>query len=614
LEEAGTVNILWNGVYYSETPEISDISFSVTTSSNTISIEHLEVEKEYYFAVRGFGSGGKGPISNFAVRGGGGTTQTVQGIELVRIPAGTFMMGSSDVEGDSDERPQHQVTISSDFYIGKYEVTQKQWFDVMGTWPGSAPSSSFGMGDNHPAYHVSWADITEVDGFLDKLNQATPGCNISGLPTDTTRYHPANVPAGCFRLPTEAEWEYAARAGTSTQYYWGDGDTLADIDPYAWYEDNSYNLGSSHPNYGTQSVGGKLPNAWGLYDMSGNVYEWVYDWYGSYTSGAKTDPTGPASASRRVKRGGGWPRYADDLRSAVRFHNVPGARDGSSGFRLVFIVQQPDVFTLNTDFQYDSVTTFPVMEVYLKDWPTVDRQIVVSRFEKLPVLGAGEYFEMWANYSVHGPISFGKFVQYGGELRSYDGGVMGASKCESSGGNMICTFTHYTGTALYPGIEKVEVSIEPAGTANDDLQSGSVILAGDVVNENGGIVNPLTFPVPFSQGDITSTASAVLYKEEAEKGRVTLILNNFPYLNNKFAYGLWSVDDLGIFSRCGVFNVKSGVIVQPVTEIPKGNNVFSCDVDLTFNRKELFISLEPMHDGFSVSPFQLKPFKSFYSF
>jgi formylglycine-generating enzyme required for sulfatase activity len=340
---SNTINLSWNivenaisyRVYYSETPEISDISFSVTTSSNTISIEHLEVEKEYYFAVRGFGSGGKGPISNFAVRGGGGTTQTVQGIELVRIPAGTFMMGSSDGEG-----PQHQVTISNDFYTGKYEVTQKQWLDVMGTWPGTAPSSYSGVGDNHPAYYVSWEDITEVDGFLDKLNQATPGCNISGLPTDTTRYHPANVPAGCFRLPTEAEWEYAARAGTTTKYYWGDGGALTDIDPYAWYYSNSYDLGISHPDHGSQSVGGKLPNAWGLYDMSGNVWEWNYDWYGSYTSGAKTDPTGPTSASLRVNRGGGWRDGASGLRSAYRNDYGPGNRSINLGFRLVLAVRQ----------------------------------------------------------------------------------------------------------------------------------------------------------------------------------------------------------------------------------------------------------------------------------
>jgi formylglycine-generating enzyme required for sulfatase activity len=343
---SNTINLSWNivenaisyRVYYSETPEISDISFSVTTSSNTISIEHLEVEKEYYFAVRGFGSGGKGPISNFAVRGGGGMTQTVQGIELVRIPAGTFMMGLPDGDSYSNESPQHQVTISNDFYMGKYEVTQKQWLAVMGAWPGAAPSSSYGVGDNHPAYNVSWTDITKVDGFLDKLNQATPGCNISGLPTDATRYHPANVPAGCFRLPTEAEWEYSARAGTTTKYYWGDGDTLADIDPYAWYSGND--TSTDGESSGTKAVGRKKTNPWGLYDMSGNVWEWVYDGFGIYSLLVKTDPAGPDSSTVRMLRGGGWNGSVDGLRSARRDNYDPQYQDLDLGFRLVLAVQR----------------------------------------------------------------------------------------------------------------------------------------------------------------------------------------------------------------------------------------------------------------------------------
>jgi hypothetical protein len=176
---------------------------------------------------------------------------------------------------------------------------------------------------------------------------------------------------------------------------------------------------------------------------------------------------------------------------------------------------------------------------------------------------------------------------------------------------MVCTFTHYAGTELYPGIEKVEVSIEPAGTASDDLQSGSIILAGDVINENGGIVNPLEFPVPFSQSGITSTASAHLYVDEAKEGRLTLNLKGFPFLNNKFAYGLWSIDDIGGSSSCGIFNVKEGVIVHPVTNSPKGSNIFSCGVDLT-QRTELVISLEPMHDGNSDALFQFQPFKASY--
>jgi len=181
-------------------------------------------------------------------------------IELVLIPGGSFRMGSTSSEAYGDEQPVHQVTLSS-FHIGKYPVTQRQWRAVMGKNP-----SRF-KGKDRPVEQVSWDDVQE---FIQKLNQLTG-----------KRY----------RLPTEAEWEYAARGGTS-------GDRYGNIEDIAWYDDNS---GGS-----TQPVGVKQPNAYGLYDMLGNVWEWCQDWYGSYTSSAKTNPTGPSSGSGRVYRGGSW--------------------------------------------------------------------------------------------------------------------------------------------------------------------------------------------------------------------------------------------------------------------------------------------------------------------
>lgn len=211
---------------------------------------------------------------------------------LVRIPADSFTMGSTN--GDSDEKPAHQVTIGQSFYMGKYEVTQAQWQAVMGSNP-----SEF-KGDNLPVENVSWNDAQE---FIGKLNARNVGY--------------------VYRLPSEAEWEYACRAGTS-------GDYAGNLDAMAWYDGNS--------NSTTHPVGSKQPNSFGLFDMHGNVYEWCEDWnHGSY-AGAPTDGSAWLSGGEqksRVLRGGSWGSLATRLRSAYRYYFAPDTRGSNIGFRVV---------------------------------------------------------------------------------------------------------------------------------------------------------------------------------------------------------------------------------------------------------------------------------------
>ena len=221
-------------------------------------------------------------------------------MEFVRIPSGSFMMGSDN--GDSDEKPVHQVTISNDFWMGKTEVTQGQWKAVMGSSPSAM--SDLGQeffGDNKPVVRVSWDDAQD---FVRKLNAKNEGT---------------------YRLPTEAEWEYACRAGSTTKYSYGDGD--GSLGSYAWYGSNSGNK--------PHEVATKQPNAWGLYDMHGNVWEWCEDWFGSYSGNAQTDPRGSSSGSNRVLRGGGWHADAVNLRSAYRSRYTPSLRNYDLGFRVV---------------------------------------------------------------------------------------------------------------------------------------------------------------------------------------------------------------------------------------------------------------------------------------
>ena len=217
-------------------------------------------------------------------------------IEMVKVEAGTFMMGATSEMKDpySDEKPLHQVTLTNDYYMGKYEVTQALWRAVMGSNP------SYFKGDNLPVEMVSWNDCQE---FISKLNSLT---------------------GRKFRLPTEAEWEYAARGGKKRRGYQYSGSS--NITDVAWYDGNS---GSKpHP------VGTKQANELGIYDMSGNVHEWCSDWYGSYSSSSQTNPTGADSGSSRVCRGGSWLYNAWSCRLSYRYGHTPDSRRTCLGLRL----------------------------------------------------------------------------------------------------------------------------------------------------------------------------------------------------------------------------------------------------------------------------------------
>jgi formylglycine-generating enzyme required for sulfatase activity len=234
-------------------------------------------------------------------------------VPLVYVAGGTFTMGCTAEQGEDcedTEKPAHQVTVD-DFYIGKYEVTQAQWKAVTGRNP------SFFKGENLPVTNVSWDDIVGTsgdymtiyniqyyaDGFIYKLNKLTG------------KQH---------RLPTEAEWEYAARGGADNRgYKYSGSDVPAHV---AWYVDNS--------GIKTHPVGTKSPNELDIYDMSGNVYEWCSDWYGTYNSNAQTNPTGPETGSYRVFRSSSWNDGDRDCRVSCRLTNTPDFRGLILGFRL----------------------------------------------------------------------------------------------------------------------------------------------------------------------------------------------------------------------------------------------------------------------------------------
>lgn len=224
--------------------------------------------------------------------------------DMVFVEGGTFTMGATAEQVSDafvDEKSAHEVTLSS-FRICKHEVTQAEWETVMGTNP-----SEF-KGANRPVEQVSWGDCQT---FIRKLNALT---------------------GKAYRLPTEAEWEYAARGGKKSCGYRYSGSSAIRI--VAWFYENSFRTGKSSPDYGTHAVMTKLTNELGLYDMSGNVWEWCSDWYGGYSSSSQTNPKGPSSGSNRVRRGGSWYNDAGDCRVSNRDWFTPDDRRSNLGLRL----------------------------------------------------------------------------------------------------------------------------------------------------------------------------------------------------------------------------------------------------------------------------------------
>ncbi|MDR2424223.1 MAG: formylglycine-generating enzyme family protein [Prevotellaceae bacterium] len=221
------------------------------------------------------------------------------GIDLIFVEGGTYTQGSDGLIV-RNEAPQHSVTLS-DFYLGKYEITQKQYKDVTGRLPEIEPTATDGLGDKYPVYYVTYADAQE---FISKLNEKS---------------------GKHYRLPTEAEWEYAARGGKKSKgfIYSGSNDPN-DVTKYYGTAGNSWPVDDP----------ALKPNELGIYNLTGNAYEWTSDWYGEYSANAQTNPTGPASGTERVARGGTYINVPTGLRVAARYHYEPDAQEKFIGFRI----------------------------------------------------------------------------------------------------------------------------------------------------------------------------------------------------------------------------------------------------------------------------------------
>ncbi len=308
-ENMGVITVFWNPVPHAETYDVYKdgtlFAEDVSTTSVTDNTPGLGNKSYYVKAKRQNLESESSNTANIFIHASDVTKVTVNGVDIfmVKVSGGTFQMGATSEQGSdaySNEKPVHQVTLS-DYYIGETEVTQELWQAVMGSNP-----SYFNTSNQLPVERVSW---TDCQTFITKLNQLT---------------------GKQFRLPTEAEWEYAARGGNKSNGYKYSGSN--DIGVVAWYDENK--------GWMTHNVRTKAPNELGIYDMSGNVWEQCQDWYGSYSSSAQTNPTGPSSGSRRVFRGGYWEGGATLCRVSFRSDNLGADTHFSVGLRLALSASQ----------------------------------------------------------------------------------------------------------------------------------------------------------------------------------------------------------------------------------------------------------------------------------
>lgn len=366
------IHLSWDEVFHSDfyrvtyTDSSTSQSIVLTTVEHEINIDSLINNQDYYLFVESVNTAGIGEGSNLLKISPLETwIEPLSNIEMVRIRKGNYQMGSPSYEiSANDEKPQRLVTLTNDFYIGKFEVTQKIWSDTTNQIvPHLDYDDRYPIGDKYPVMYVSWKEITTKGGFLDKLNKKI-GCDLELLSDDANRYIAPNVPTGCFRLPTEAEWEYVARSGIQQSTILGDSVSLEDLSKYAWFNKMS-------SEYDIAEVGLKYPNFWGVFDMYGNVSEWVQDIYEEdyYSLDDGLDPTGPIEGYYHVHRGGSWVSTLNDLKVSRRVKKDPFHKGLKLGFRLA--MTYPKVSKdLNTPTIYSVQESDSEITI---SWSAVDR-------------------------------------------------------------------------------------------------------------------------------------------------------------------------------------------------------------------------------------------------